>query len=363
MHFSKPFATQTTKNTPNSPKAPQLPAKMSQLSVEDLAPVRGRRLPVNDSSFQAQPGTASTVQTLLQHHLDFEFPSFSWDSDSNVEPGSEYQGYHTRSSSKASNSIVQQLPPPKPRYYSHALTAEDKDALARGEKNHNLRVYTPKDVVMHHESRKALVPQGTGTDKLRKMETLATIEQDKQLSQRALDKKASQSMCDLRSSSAPAPKDHFQAPVSPPLPTLARKFSFDMSSPPASHARATSTGDYFSHRPYQPSPSSSGSSSRARSPLSNTSSIHRHNPSTTFDAFLAPHKTGKGEAYRGAANAKMPKVSQSSTPNHSLSPAKEKSPRRRFSRMPSIPSLKKRMSRRNLGKDGVDGEQDVPPLP
>jgi hypothetical protein len=237
---------------------------------------------------------------------------------------------------------------------------------------------------MHHESRKDLVPQG---NKLRKMDAIATIEQDKQLSQRALNKKvrssaflptlrlvnekgqvdpvtyhpqASQSMYDLRFSSAPSPKEQFRAPVSPPLPILARKFSFDASPSPVSHTRAASTGDYFSYRPYQPTPSSCGNSSRVRSPFSNRASIHQHNPDTTFDAFLVPHKSGKGEAYRGGANAKKQKGSESSISDHSLSPAKEKSSLRRFSRMPSLPSLKKHKSRHNLDKEE---EEDVPPLP
>jgi hypothetical protein len=309
--------------------------------------------------------------------------------------------------SSNSSSLVQDASPPYPpkkvRYYSHALTKEDKQALAQGEQNHNLKPYTPKDVVMHHESRKALVPRGVAVDKLRKMEALANIERDKQVSRRVLDKKvrrsalpvlfrarnekakgdrdthhaqASQSMYDLRSPStlalAPVKPQPLVTSASPPLPALSRKFSFDIAPPSLSqwaHVRATSSGDYFSRHHVSPSPeslspSSTGTSNRVRSPLAHQVFQHRHNPNTTFDAFLVPHKSGKGEAFRGAPNAQKVKnlgnadtlFSERSEPS-----VKERSALRRFSRMPSMPSLKKRAPRRDIVWDGVDSTPDALP--
>lgn len=105
------------------------------------------------------------------------------------------KGYQISSSSGSNgdNSLFPFTPVPKPssstRYYRHALSSEGKAALCRGELNHNLQVYSPDDIIKHHESRKSLVPQGVGANKLHKMEAFAKIEEDKQHSQRAFDEK------------------------------------------------------------------------------------------------------------------------------------------------------------------------------
>ncbi|KAF1852006.1 uncharacterized protein K460DRAFT_269899 [Cucurbitaria berberidis CBS 394.84] len=234
----------------------------------------------------------------------------------------------------------------KARYYSHALSDEDKQALIVGEKNHNLKEWTPKDLVNHHESRSALLPHGM--EKPDKTHAPADIDQDTQQSQRSLSKLAdkeneptytetqqsSQSLHDLRSSSMPPPQ----------LPPISLTPLLFPDHPPlelrAVHTRASSSGDYFSRTPGAPSshPSSgrnSGTSSRVRSPLSKEFQPFQHNPQTTFDAFLAPHKLGKGEAYRDSDNAKKPKTPKNSpvgSPKTSL---------RRLSKMPSMPSLRK----------------------
>ena len=44
------------------------------------------------------------------------------------------------------------------RYYTSALTSADQLALARGDKNHNLKLWTPKDVITYEEARKDLIP-------------------------------------------------------------------------------------------------------------------------------------------------------------------------------------------------------------
>jgi hypothetical protein len=400
-HFSKPF---TTRKQQHSTMAPRPSRDMPE-------PARGRRLTVvnEQDSFSGSNGTAATTHVPL-NHVDFHFSSGAGSSESSPVPDTEYRGpeafYGSHYSSSNSSSHSLQVPSlhtsRKARYYPSALSEQDKEALVHGELNHNLKEYTPKDVVMHHESRKALVPQGHGVNKLHNMEALANIERQKQHSQQALNKKvrgsvilpsfrltnesgkddrityhqqATQSMCDLRSPSAPpAPQHPSNAPPSPPPPTLSRKFSFDTASPPAfqsSHVRAASNGDYFSRHtriPHTqlPSPPSSGSSSRVRSPLVQEVPRHRHNPSATFDSFLVPHKSGKGEVFRDSPSAKKDKGSAdagTSALEHGQSSLKDKKHGRRFSKVPSMISLKKRASQRDLGKACADDVPDVPSLP
>ncbi|KAF1938868.1 hypothetical protein EJ02DRAFT_353573 [Clathrospora elynae] len=229
-------------------------------------------------------------------------------------------------------------PLPKPaRYYAQTLSVPDKHALTTGEKNQNFKSWTPKDAVMHHEARKDLVPRVM--PKADKTNALAGIEHDKQKSAQAFSRMtikkeedegeatyeqphqqlASKSTTDLRSSSAPAPKLLATLPVSPHM------VDEEMAPPRSSqHARAASSGDYFSHNPpgrvpgrrpvrhtrgHSPlasssAPSSDTSNHRVRSPLTQEVPQHQHNPRVTFDAFLAPHKSGKGEAFHDTANAK-----------------------------------------------------------
>jgi hypothetical protein len=406
VHFSKPFTVRNPEDTPASARLSQLSVMSPWPSLDMSEPIRGRRLTIADSkaSLPATDSTATTTQT----PLDFDLSPTARSSESGCAPETErrspqvFCGSHAYSSS----SLALDVPPPQPaknaRFYSDALSEEDMEALARGELNHNLKVYTPKDMVMHHESRKALVPQGPGVSKLRKMDALAHIEREKQHSQQALNKKvrgsailssfrstneegehdriayhsqATQSMYDLRSPSAPAPQRQHKAPQSPPPPTLSRKFSFDATSPPssqASHIRASNNGDYFLHRVWPlstllPSSPSSGSSSRVRSPLVQEVPRHHHNPSATFDALLAPHKSGKGEVLRDSPNAKKVKGSTSDAGTSAVklgqSPPKDKKHRHRFNKVPSMLNLKKHSSRCDLRKDISDDIPNVPPLP
>jgi hypothetical protein len=405
-NFSRPFTARYTQGTPISARASPLSdmssysPRSSSLDVPYL--VRGRRLTIADSKASVPAGnsTAARTQAPQLGHLDFEFSSSTDSSESDFasdlqqrDPQPAYS-YHAYSNSSLSSDVPPPLPFKKGRFYSNALSSEDKAALVHGELNHNLKVWSPTDVVMHHESRKSLVPQGPGIDKLRKMEAMASIERDKQHSQQVLNREvrgstilpsfrltndkgeddnvayhrqATQSMYDLRSPSAPLQR-------SLPLPpTLARKFSFDATTPPPLEAkgiRPVSTDDYFSHRPSRPSrprsmlspPSpDSRESSRGRSPLSQG---HRHNPNTTFDSMLAPHKSGKGEVFRGSPHAKKAKASASdASSSPGQSPVRDKK-QCRFSKMPSMISLKKRSSRYDLRKNGADDDiPEVPSLP
>jgi hypothetical protein len=90
------------------------------------------------------------------------------------------------------------------RYYSD-LSEDDKDALSLGEKNHNLKVYTPKDAVLQDVSRNDLVPQ-SGMSETEKFDAHARIEADKQRSQRYAEEKAAQSLAHVRPSTEPAPQ-------------------------------------------------------------------------------------------------------------------------------------------------------------
>jgi hypothetical protein len=405
IHYSRSLNTRDSKAGTSSSQAPQLPVMNPVPPIDVNEPVRGRRLSrtsVAGSSSRDIDAVGTALLPVYQSNSDLyshaRSRGYSARSDDvNSVPRTSYDTYRGSSSSGSSAHHLQVPAPVKrARYYSHALSTEDKDALAHGEHNHNLKPYTPKHVVMHHESRKDLVPQGHGTDKLRKMEALAHIEQDKQYSQQAMDKKkvhrssllpvlrltnehgkddpvayhlqASQSMYDLRTFNTAAPQLHMDASVSSVQPPMSRKFSFDESPPSlSSHVRATSTGDYFMCRtsvyPGLLTPSSSNASPyRMRSPLAPPTD-HQRNPSATFDAFLVPHKSGKGEAFRGAPNAKREKVSKKkSSPTSEQARTPVAQAMRRFSKMSSMPLIKNRLSRRDLQKD-MEEDADFPPMP
>ena len=232
----------------------------------------------------------------------------------------------------------EQVPKRKLSYYSRALTEEDKQSLAFGEKNHNHKEWSVKDLVAHHEACKDLVP--ITMPKVDRIDVLAGIEHDKQLSQRALVQskievgRAFSLWCTkillltdkgkerhvAYSESAQVSQSSFNSPSAPRRPSLPSSMStpnFANDEAPRErshlHARATSSGDYFSQRPacrtgaycvsrispLAVSGTSSGSSTHVRSPLAQEVQ-HRHNPEVTFDSFLTPHKSGKGETFKGA---------------------------------------------------------------
>ncbi|KAI4645058.1 hypothetical protein J4E93_005857 [Alternaria ventricosa] len=269
-------------------------------------------------------------------------------------------------------------PAPKPRYYAQALSPEDTQSLSQGEKNHNLQEWSVTRLIIHHDQRKALIPQVMPIEE--KMSALAEIDHEMQQSQRAVANtkekvrnklhiprirkttdntkdeehsrtqfwQSSQSTYDLRSSMLPPPLPRSTPTAQPEQYEEPRNRRY-------SHARAASSGDYF----YQPSsprtsayntrrisslatssgPSSSSSSNHVRSPL-NQEVQFRADPATTFDSFLVPHKSGRGEVLAESKNAK--KVE---TPTASLSPTpKALAKVRRLTKMPSMPLLRKRSS-------------------
>ncbi|EUC50386.1 hypothetical protein COCMIDRAFT_81868 [Bipolaris oryzae ATCC 44560] len=244
-----------------------------------------------------------------------------------------------------------------PRYYANTLSKEDRHTLTYGEKNHNLKQWTGRDLVRHHESRRNLIPNVM--PKVEKMNALADIEHGEQYSQRAMaatkakvkdraldkvrgilriprikittdkgkEQQESQSANAHRSTNS-TPSLFPDNPVTSP------------SSP--HHPRPSSSSDYFSHRPTHRASSSShhnhhrrisplalssgppsDSSVRVRSPLAHQVQF-QPNPDITFDTFLAPHKSGKGEVL------------------HEAAPDKKKCAGKRLSKMPSMPLLGRR---------------------
>jgi hypothetical protein len=271
--------------------------------------------------------------------------------------------------------------PKLPRYYSKALSVDDRQALLQGEKNHNLQEWSAKNLVSHHDARKDLVPRKI--PEVEKTKALAVIEHDEQHSQGALSRitgkvrkifnlprnkitidtvkddehghaqlrQASQSTYDLHSSISPP---HGLPPLPQLTPTPTPPFEEAEEEPRhyrSSHARAASSGDYFSQSrgprtsahntrisqlASTSGPPSSNSSIRVRSPLAQEVQF-RANPLITFDSFLAPHKSGKGEVFHDSENArkiKTPKASPSPSP-------KTKAKTRKLTKMPSMPLLRK----------------------
>jgi hypothetical protein len=394
IHFSQSLPTRGDA-TPTSSRAVQPPA-MYPVSPDELEePVQGEvssRASADLGSSWLDLEKAETKDGFYLHPDALSRPT------SSISDESETRSY-LASLPTSSHSEYSALPPPQAdnvRYYDHTLSKGDHDALIMGELNHNLRAYTPRDVVMHHESRKELVPQGTaGTDKLREMEAFAKIEQEKQHSQqvqernmvrrasnlpafrltdkhgrdtrmtyRAYHAQVSQSMYDLNAARTQAASKRLT--IVPP--GVSRQFSFQATPPAMSrllHIRSASGDDYFSsrsvvHRQLSSPPSSGFSTPRVRSPLAPQLSAHRHNPSATFDSFLVPHKSGKGEAFRGTPTAKKPKAIKENRSSSSMQPVTNTL--RRLSMMPSMHSLKICKSCASLRKDSSE-DSDVSPLP
>lgn len=229
------------------------------------------------------------------------------------------------------------------RYYadgSKNLTQEDRSALAVGEENHNLSPWTQTDLLQHLQDRKELLP--TNMPKMEKIDTLATIEHDIKDQQRVIAKgEKKRPRLDLKNlrrltglgsafnSNLPAQmafaqsvmaagSDHVSSPGVPAsAPVLGRKFSFELDDapPPAGYRSSMpeiplrletfGTPGVRQSLPLALPSSVVEQSLPSSGTTSSSGSIHQHNPKTTFDSFLSPHKSGKGEAFRSANNAKQ----------------------------------------------------------
>lgn len=211
-----------------------------------------------------------------------------------------------------------------PRYYT-ALSDDDMQALSRGIKNHNLKTWSPEDTIKYHEARKNLIP--LVMPKVEKMNALADIEHDRQYAQRAMTTDGSVRPAFLlpairvidcnnkeQGDAASSSRSSLSSPMNTP--------GTSSPQPTSLHTRASITGDtsppidhrsynlYHHHRRRHISPLASPSSSSSSGP---SSSPHirsplapqvpfRINPDVTFDSFLVPHKSGKGEILPGATN-------------------------------------------------------------
>lgn len=169
-------------------------------------------------------------------------------------------------------------------------------------------------------------------------------------------------MQERRTASAPVTPLNPPTPLSPPL-SQPQRLSIIVDEPTApGHSRTVSAGDYFSLPRVPPQRSlarvprhtrSSGRMLPVRqpsSPLITELRLHQHRPDVTFDSFLAPHASGKGEAFRGADNAKKDKQSGDGAPDDAVPRELDISRRwsKHISRVPSMPTLRSKWSRGSL---------------
>ncbi|KAL1605375.1 hypothetical protein SLS60_004923 [Paraconiothyrium brasiliense] len=267
------------------------------------------------------------------------------------------------------------------RYYSSSLSDEDRTALAIGELNHNLREWTGNKLVQYHVSRIELVPY---TDK--RQEIIAVLLDEKRGGERFMLKSAQQAkrfvgspltklemikeveaynvqtrdedsraMVDLRTVSTPS------LPLSPisPTPQFSQE-SFPFPVVEAQNMRKSTFGSVqnsgsrpplspVDHSPYTSESSRDSSRNRGRardrrplvrkadrnpnrilSSLAPDALPYFPKADVTFDTFLAPHASGKGETHRDSIYVKKDEESRSFP--------------RRLSKMASMPQLKKRAS-------------------
>lgn len=251
-------------------------------------------------------------------------------------------------------------PPPAPkfnkqRYYSYALSDEDKEALASGEYNHNLKSWTPEEAIRFHEGRIELAHEGVAD----RDEFLAARKQDLEIAEAKKGKKktvrkllsfgflkkssskTSSTFTDteqaFRYSERSVSAQSLQSPSTTSLSSVSEEPA--RLSRPANRAlnhRNVSTGDYFSAR-RQPQRIVS-------SPLTQEVGGFTPRPDITFDTFLAPHVSGKGEAFLGAENAKPLVDVMNGTDSNDRTARLTKT----LSKMSSMPLLRNRKSTKSL---------------
>lgn len=162
------------------------------------------------------------------------------------------------------------------RYYALNLTPIDRVALARGDQNHNHKLWTPKDVRMYEEGLIDLMPTNRYKGPDGQMHMVPHIVVTNGRNERAHKKQLR--VC-------------LRAPPTSALVDNAREL-------------AASSGSYFAQTlNRRPRPFSSISASRVRSPLAVELTAYTYSPEVTFDGFLTPHPSGKGEVYRESEDA------------------------------------------------------------
>jgi hypothetical protein len=295
------------------------------------------------------------------------------------------------------------------RYYATALSTEDKDALATGELNHNLKEWTPEDLLRFHDSRLNLIHPGPEDqkamveqlmDEREKSEKFISELKKKKLVSHFLpffdsassvsqpmrpyrgntsklsvsvvpltdDEQACQQGAHMRSSSAPVSPAFRSTDSSlsrPPIPSQL-KSQTSVSGLPSRDPHQVpfveadmhpsvrswfgrSSSDLELTRPQSEHDNRRPNGLRHSSYVTNEltplgvpsgAPMHQARPAVTFDAFLAPHVLGKGEAFRGAPNA----LAETSEDSGSSSKSKTC---RRLSKMPSMPLLRRKNRNEN----------------
>ncbi|KAH7117114.1 hypothetical protein B0J11DRAFT_538331 [Dendryphion nanum] len=333
VNFSRPFSPHNPSRLEGIVELLEGPVEMNLLSTLN---------PDDDNStVQCQRTVGSEGDSLQFEHLSCaNLPQANANTSMSVLSQSKITSYTNEQIHSPMDPPL--VPPPKPakvRYYSHALSGEDKLALAVGELNHNHKLWGPTDEVLFQEARINLAHEGVAD----REEFLEARHNDLREAWKRLQTKPKQvrslrvftlSKSSWKSSKSSTGTDTAQTPpfIPQPSPTTTREaLTTILATPPAyplplleirtaMHHRTVSEGDYFSHVPHpvrrlrQQSPLSPALSSPLSSPVSRPSSIVSSNlsyrtqpytvrPEITFDTFLVAHKSGKGEAFRGADNA------------------------------------------------------------
>lgn len=159
------------------------------------------------------------------------------------------------------------------RYYLSALTPDDKTALAQGEQNHNLKSWTPENLILQEETRKDLAPTNVYIGPDKQVCIIPSIIVTDGQDQRAHIKQLAYKYHTSRCSSAPSVPSKETGSIA-----LERTYYF-------AACRTASNGSYFvdnqrsmSCRPPHPPTAEV----RVRSPLANEVSIPRPQKEVNF---------------------------------------------------------------------------------
>lgn len=260
---------------------------------------------------------------------------------SSEKSGSSRSSLHRSNAKRASNSTTSSVQTPGPqkyksrRYYQNNLTDEDRQALTVSELNHNLREWTNADLANYHASRPELIPSDEQREgriqvflnERRRSERmvfkvahqskqivgsplvrLEVVDEDEDETYEVQARNAASRPSNPRVSSTP---NLSLTPTSPSAESSQSSFRFPDSQSSSGRRPGLRPGDRYSF-------------------VSSSTSVDTQDfvarPDATFDSFLAPHKSGKGEAHKDSDQARKPG-----------DPVK---PSRRL----SMPQLKKRVS-------------------
>jgi hypothetical protein len=389
--------------TPSQPQHARTPSEASSAAQSEITMPSGNCSPAGSSkqvedlakgleTVSFSTGTNETTHSLPESNPYEQLPPAGSPRDQAVDENAA-----ARATGKAP--IMKAAPPKKKkmaRYYSHALSEEDKHALAVGEMNHNLREWKLEDVQRFHDSRLDLIhpgPEGQKAmieklmdDREKSEKVLANVKKRGHVSHSLFRRQTGgnavgASNVNLRQAyESPRIVRHSSAPVTPaagspisPQASLSRGFGAStptlVFTPPCGDSEGASqeenaqaaqvpdrTDDYFvqpiarrSQSPHSRSSSSNRVSTYISSPLNPQAAPyrppnHRPRPDVTFDSFLAPHMSGKGEAFRGAENA----AGYNSADGATTLEAKKSRKRlvKRVTRIASLPDIRKRNTER-----------------